>query len=228
MKPTHRVVIVFALLMVLVLAVGVGQALAASEAEPGYNATVPPASTGSGDAIVLPAYIPGWWWCSGLTSPSSYRFEHLYDFSADAWGSMPTAFPGGNLTGISYVAAIGNGWMTWNPQVLGKHVCVVYNAGGVTIRFDSPQGVVGVVAEPNSFTKHAVTIEGYDSKGALIGCFTRNIVGLSGAAFLGLWSPTANIQTVKVYAESSAYGFAFSDLQWGAIPRGNPRGHTRY
>ena len=217
-----RLPILLALTVVLLLALSIAPALAATE---GYNAPAP-AQT---EAAAAPVYTPGPWTCWGFTAPTSVKLKYMYDFSTDAWGSAPTAFPGGTFSGISQVVAIQNGWATWNPQIPGKHVATVYGAAGVTITFGQQcMSAVGVVAEPNSFSTHNVKILAFDKNGALIGGFTRAIVGDHGAAFLGVWSTMANIKSVTITCPTGG-GFAFSDLYYGNRPWGDPnQGHTRY
>ncbi len=150
----------------------------------------------------------------GLDDPAMVLPQFTYDFSADAWGSIPTTFPGGTFSGNAVgVREIGAGWMTWNPQVAGKHVLFVRDH---TIRFTAPTQAVGVVAEPNNMNWHDVTIEAFDSQGRSLGSFTKNILGNAGAAFIGVASATWNIASVKLYAAPGANGFAYSDLECGA------------
>jgi len=226
MKGLRRGAVLLTLVLLLLLALSFAPALAATDDGQFNSGAAPTSSDVTAGVTLTPP--PTWITCWSLSSPSSVRGQFVYDFSADAWGSVPTTFPGGTFSGISAVAAIGNGWLTWNPQIPGKHVAKVYTPEGVTITFAEPQGVVGVVAEPNRFQVFNVTIEAYNAAGWLVGSYTRAIAGDHGAAFLGLWSYMSNITTVKVFAETAAAGFAFSDLWYGAAPVGSQRGHTRY
>jgi hypothetical protein len=152
--------------------------------------------------------------CMGLTDAAMVLPQFSYDFSADAWGSIPTTFPAGTFSGNAIaVRAIGAGWGTWNPQVAGKHVLFVNDH---TIAFTTPKQAVGAVAEPNNFGWYDVTIEAFDVSGKSLGSFTRSINGAGGAAFIGLASPKWNIASVKLTAAPGAEGFAYSDLIGGA------------
>lgn len=221
-RPHHiRISLVFGLALVLLLALGASSALAAPE---GYNATPP---VQGADALGLaPGYLdaPGGWTCMGLTTRNSVRFQHVYDFSCDAPGSVPTTFPDGSFSGIGYIRVLGIDWLSWNPQILGKHLA--YVPYGVMITFKQPVAAAGVVAEPNPFDWIDFNIQAFNTQGQRIGSFTRSINGWYGAAFIGMWSYTANIKYIIVDCTPD---FCFSDLTYGARPWGNPtRGHTRY
>ena len=123
-------------------------------------------------------------------------------------------FPDGTFDSDGYVREIGNGWMTWNPQIPGKHV-VFEDDGDVVIRFDTAQEAVGVVAEPNAFGEYEFIMLAYDWDNALIGVTGRSIVGSYGAAFLGIASYERNIAWVRIVSDPAAGGFAFSDLTYG-------------
>jgi hypothetical protein len=155
--------------------------------------------------------------CMGLVDPLTVDPQTVYDFSTDVAGSRPTTFPGGTFSTIPAtlgygIRVVGTDWSTWNPQTAGKHILYVPSQ---TIRFTTPQQAVGVVAESMAFGLHNVTIEAYNTANKLIGQFTRSIDGNGGAAFLGLGSPNADISYVQLYADTSANGFAYSDLTYG-------------
>jgi len=150
----------------------------------------------------------------GITDPLVISPQTVYDFSADAEGSLPTTFPGGTFTTKEgEIHAVGSSWQSWNPPTAGIHVFFAYAHG---IRFTTPQQAVGVVAEPNNMAPHYVTIQAFDFKRKLIGQYTQLIDGNGGAAFIGLASPLANISSVAILGDAEANGVAYTNLTYGS------------
>jgi hypothetical protein len=228
-RLSHRIAAVLVLALVALLALGVAPAFAASSAgAEGFNA--PPTIDVDLSGLDLPdsldsvlaapdlasiadllPWIPG----VAITDPRLVTFPSIYDFSADDEYSAPTWFPDGSvMCPGGEIRVVGSSWTSWNPQTDGKHVYFA-GAGIAFVLFDSLQGAVGVVAEPNAWGYHDVVLLAINSGGSLSGAAIRSIDGNGGAAFLGVASLYNDIRGFIVISEEDAYGFAFSDLTYG-------------
>lgn len=161
-----------------------------------------------------------------ITNPAEISPQTVYDFSLNAEDSTPTSFPDGTFAGTGTVELVGSGWLTWNPQIDGKHVLAEWD-GLFRVNFTNEQQAVGVVAEPEEFSTFDVTIEAFDSSGTSLGSFATPVVGNSGAAFVGLASSTPNIAAIEISTPPESGGFALSDLTYGRGPTGPACGPVR-
>ena len=229
MKRHYRIAVLLALTAVFLLVVSVVPALATT---PKCQTGTPPTAVAGSLASLPKISYPGPYTCTPLTGPymgtrSSYNFQN------DPLGSYGEPFlfgigpvPDGAIWGISDIVAVGNGWLTWRPQIAGKHLAYCdgsVNDPDIEISFAQPQAAVGVMVEPDEFGWHPVTILAVDEYGYLIGAYTRIIessLSTGGANFIGLASTARNISEVYIFTPASSWGFAFSDLQYRSAPGG--------
>ncbi len=164
---------------------------------------------------------------TGVTDPASIPSpKSVYDFSGNPDLSTPTTFPGGTFSypGGGEVRVVGTDWATWNPPSPGKHVFFTFS-GTHTITFTDLQSGVGVVAEPNAFGVHPITIEAFNASSVSLGSFTVPIEGLAGASFLGITRCACDIKKVTLKNEDDpilppgSKGFAYSDLTYGGTAK---------
>ena len=222
MRQLWRTGVLFALVLILLLALGVAPALAAAspQASTGTLPGAPQAATPAQGAVL---YVPT---VVGIDyAPSSVK----YDFSGDALGSVPTHYNFGVFDGISGIYVVGQNWM--NPPgggwPTGKHIAYVANAPkGIVITFDQPQVFAAAAVQPNIWYYTSpdaplwfdVTMTAYDKWGHVIGSYTKSMAGFYGPLYIGLKTipfVKANISYVRITAPAETFGFGLTDLMYG-------------